>query len=92
MGGGRGARELIPAPQRNKHQTESVVGKHQYFPRGARATNTRIPSVTDGERRATVTLASVRDTRASGTQRALQRPRERKKRKREMDGWDGGRG
>jgi len=30
----------IGSRQRNKHQTESLAGKHQYFPRTARTTNT----------------------------------------------------
>lgn len=63
---------------RNKHQTESLPGKYQYFPRTARATNTH----SIGYRwRTTVTLAFERDT-----WRASERDKDsgRRERKREL--------
>lgn len=66
--------------QRSKHQTESLAGKHQYFPRTARATNTHSIGYrwwTTRMRRWRLHSSALHDARANGGRRRRER-RERK--------------
>lgn len=61
---------------RSKHQTESLAGKHQYFPRTARATNThsiRLQMANDAN--ATVTLAFERERDVASGEKESRRAR-----------------
>lgn len=62
--------------QRSKHKTESLAGKHQYFPRTARATNTHSIGYrwqTTRMRRWRLHSSALHDARANGTPRRGER-------------------